>query len=164
MATETAFLGHTPLTRQNLWMFAKNPSATPLFTSDHPVCIKNGESTMWIKGLGPLEHGSYVVFPLAPDVVMYCKERSRWEALKPLDCAISPVELDTEMVEHENAGHAFSSTRFIFSSGPSFDGLKHFLPSMGTDMYARERTDEFDPALERTKKYLQAGNRSQHKR
>lgn len=143
-----------------VWMFAKNPSATPLFTSDHPVCIKNGESTMWVKGLGPLENGSYVVFPLAPDVVLYCKERSRWEALRPLDCAISPVELNAGMVEHENAGQAFSSTRFIFSSVPSFDELQHFLPSLGTDMYARERTVESDAGLERTRKYLQVGKRS----
>lgn len=147
-----------------VWIFAKNPSATPLLTSDHPVCIKNGESTMWVKGLGPLEDGSYVVFPLAPDVVLYCKEKSRWEALRPLDCAISPVELDAGMVEHENAGQAFSSTRFIFSSVPSFNELRDFLPSMGTDMYARERTVQHDAVLERTRKYLKAGKRSRQKR
>jgi hypothetical protein len=137
-----------------VWVFAKNTSNMSLVTSDHPVCIKDANSKMWIKGVEPLKDGSYVVYPLAPDVVMYCKEKSRWQVLRRYDCKISPVVLTEEMVEHENAGQAFASTRFIFSNQPSFTELEEFIPSIGTNVHSRERTADTDAALQRTVQYL----------
>lgn len=45
-----------------VWVFAKNTSNMSLVTSDHPVCIKDANSKMWIKGIEPLKDGSYVVY------------------------------------------------------------------------------------------------------
>jgi hypothetical protein len=137
-----------------VWIFAKNGSAVPLVTSDHPVCIKSRDSRTWVKGVDPLTDGRYIVLPLSPDVVMYCKEKSSWEALRRFDCAISPVILDAEMVEHENAGQAFAATRFLFSNQPDFSAVRDFIPSIGTDLYASDATPKTRESVELTSKYL----------
>lgn len=137
-----------------IWIFAKNGSRTPLATSDHPVCIKSHDSRTWVKGFAPLVDGQYIVLPLAPDVVMYCKERSKWEALRRFDCTVSPVILDQAMVEHENAGQAFAATRFIFSDRENFDDVRSFIPSIGTHVYATGSEPAARDTVERTANYL----------
>jgi hypothetical protein len=123
---------------QSIWILAKNGTATPFITSDHPICVKNGDNRSWIKGLGSLENGRYVVFPIAPSLILYCKESGHWSAIRNLDLCISPVELDDDMVHHENCGQAFMASRFLISCSDHFQEVRDFIPSIGTDMYAQE--------------------------
>jgi hypothetical protein len=139
---------------KSIWIFAKNESDNPLITSDHPVCIQSKNNRMWRKGLGSLDEGSYVVFPVTPDIALYCKEPSYWYRLKALDLCISPVKLDSEMVDHENSGQAFMSSRFLFSCQPDFTEVEGFISTIGTRQYAVEENDNDVAAVERTAKYL----------
>jgi hypothetical protein len=122
----------------SIWIFAKNETATPFITSDHPVCVKNGDNRSWIKGIGALENGRYVVFPISPSLVLYCKDSGYWSALRKFDSCISPVKLDDGMVHHENCGQAFMASRFLISCSNDFEEVRDFIPSIGTDMYAQE--------------------------
>lgn len=137
----------------SIWIFAKNPSRAQLITSDHPVSIKNFENTMWIKGIAELSDGEYVVYPLSPKVVMYCKERQRWSKLDNFDRTVSLIELNEEMVHHENAGQCFMATRFLMSQNDDFDEVKNFIPSIGTELYSSGATSEQGKAVQRTLKY-----------
>lgn len=122
----------------SIWILAKNSTATPFITSDHPVCFKNGDNRSWIKGIGPLENGRYLVFPISPSLILYCKESGYWSALRKFDLCISPVELDDGMVYHENCGQAFMASRFLISRTNHFQDVRDFIPSIGTDMYAQQ--------------------------
>lgn len=137
----------------SIWIFAKNPSNVQLITSDHPVSIKNFENTMWLKGIAGLSDGEYVVYPLSPKVVMYCKERQKWSSLECFDQTVSLIELNEEMVHHENAGQCFMATRFLISRSDDFDEVKDFIPSIGTDLYSSGATPAHEKAVKRTLKY-----------
>lgn len=120
----------------SIWIFAKNSTANPLITSDHPVCIKTGDNRSWIKGFGPLKDGQYIVFPISPTLMLFCHEPEHWAALRKFDLCISPVALDEGMVHHENCGQAFMASRFLFSSADKFEEVRDFIPTIGTDRYA----------------------------
>ncbi len=121
-----------------IWIFARNESSIPFITSDHPVCMKSCSSRLWIKGVGPLDKGSYIVFPMSPTLVLYCKEFSFWSKIKKYDLCLSNVTLDDDMVHHENCGQAFMASRFLISCSSDFKEVREFIPSIGTDMYAPE--------------------------
>jgi hypothetical protein len=121
---------------ESIWLFARNGTTTPFMTSDNPVCIKTGDNRMWLKGPGILSLGTYVVFPLSPSVVLYCKEPNHWRKLKDVDTCVSPVDFTSDMVDHENSGQAFMATRFVMSPTEDFAFIHSFLPSIGTDLYA----------------------------
>jgi hypothetical protein len=121
---------------ESIWLFARNSSLTPFWTSDNPVAFKTGDNRMWLKGVGILTEGSYAVFPLSPSYVLYAKEPSHWSRLKELDCCLSPVDLSAEMVKHENAGQVFMATRFVISSSRDFRFAAEFVETIGTDVYA----------------------------
>lgn len=72
-----------------IWVFGRNRSGTPLFTSDNPVAFKTGDNRMWLKG-GFLREGAYVVFPLSPEVIMYCKEPTFWHKIARFNDCLSP--------------------------------------------------------------------------
>ena len=135
-----------------IWMFAKNESCTPLITSDHPVCIKDYNSKLWLKGIGPLTDGSYIVYPVSPSLVLYCKELTFWEKLRDFDLCVSPVILNDDMVHHENCGQAFMASRFLISCSNDFQRVREFIPSIGTNMYEREESSDSD-AIKRTADY-----------
>jgi len=120
----------------SIWIFARNTTATPFFTSDNPVCFKTSDNKMWLKAKGILSIGTYAVFPLSPSIVLYCKERSYWRKLEGFDCSLSPVEFTSEMVEHENSGQIFMASRFVISPINDFDFARDFLDSIGTDKYS----------------------------
>ncbi|MGB1563063.1 MAG: DUF4238 domain-containing protein [Sinimarinibacterium flocculans] len=122
----------------SIWIFAKNSTATPFITSDHPVCFKNADNRSWIKGIEPLENGRYIVFPISPTLILFCKEPGYWSGLQKFDLCISPVSLDNEMVDHENCGQAFMASRFLISCTNNFQHVRDFIPSIGTDMYAQQ--------------------------
>ncbi|HEY0761103.1 MAG TPA: DUF4238 domain-containing protein [Pyrinomonadaceae bacterium] len=136
-----------------IWMFAKNHSSTALITSDHPVCVKDHDSKMWLKGIGPLTDGSYIVYPISPSLVLYCKELTFWEKLWDFDLCVSPVILNDDMVHHENCGQAFMAARFLISCSNDFQQVREFIPSIGTDMYTREGFAGSD-GIKRTADYI----------
>ena len=121
---------------KSIWLFARNDTETPFWTSDNPVSFKTGDNRMWLKGPGIMSDGSYVVYPINPYYVLYCKEPTYWAKLKDLDCCLSPVKLTSEMVEHENAGQVFMATRFVISAKNDFSFAEMFANTIGTDIYA----------------------------
>jgi hypothetical protein len=120
----------------SIWIFARSDAPTPFITSDNPVCIKTPDNRMWLKGPGIMSIGTYVVFPLSPSTVLYCKEPTHWHKLKPLDTTMSPVSFTKDMVDHENSGQAFMSTRFLMSPTDDFAFVREFIPSIGTELHA----------------------------
>lgn len=110
----------------SIWVFAKNTTDTPFWTSDNPVCFKTKDHRIWIKGSGILSEGSYVVFPLTPSYILYCKEPRYWNKLARLDCCLSPVPFNEDMIRHENAGQIFMSTRHLISSVNDFAWAEEF--------------------------------------
>jgi hypothetical protein len=142
-----------------IWIFAKNASQIPLITSDHPVCIKSSNSRIWLKGVEALRDGHYLVFPITPELVMYCKEPNFWSKVKDYDLCLSPIELEDEMVHHENSGQAFMASRFLVSRSKDFQEIRNFIPSIGTNMYASNDSAEEARAIERTAVFIkQRGN------
>jgi len=121
-----------------IWIFANNNSGTPFITSDHPICVKSSNSKRWLKGIGALNDGSYIVFPISPTLILYCKEFNFWSNLQNFDLKISPVTLTSGMVHHENCGQAFMASRFLISCNSDFQEVRDFIPSIGTDTYAPE--------------------------
>lgn len=120
----------------SIWIYARNQTSTPFWTSDNPVAFKTGDNRMWLKGRGIFSSGSYVVFPITPSYILYCKEPQYWSALHKLDTCLSPVDLTDEMVQHENAGQVFMATRHVLSISNEFSWADEFVKSIGTDMYA----------------------------
>ncbi len=93
---------------------------------------------MWVKA-GVLSEGTYIVYPLAPDVVMYCyPDEGIWRDAKisRFDCRISPVTFTDQMVQGENSGQVFMASRFVFSNKAAFDLEREFAKTIGTDTYA----------------------------
>ncbi len=123
---------------ESVWLYARNKTQTPFWTSDNPVAFKTGDNKMWLKGPGIFSSGSYVVLPLTPEYVLYCHEPEFWSDLKKIDSALSPIELTDEMVQHENAGQVFMATRHLISRHNDFAWADEFVESIGTDMYAPE--------------------------
>lgn len=126
--------------RKSTWLFGRNTTATPFITSDNPVAFRTGDNSMWLK-VGIYTAGTYVVFPLAPDVVMYCyPEEPPWGKVARFDCCLSPVVFTDKMVEDENSGQVFMASRFIVSPRNNFDQERAFASTIGTDLYARGRS------------------------
>lgn len=121
---------------QSIWIFARNKTPVPFWTSDNPVSFKTGDNRMWLKGPGIMSSGSYVVFPITPCYVLYCKESEYWVKLRTFDCCLSPVELTTGMVEQENTGQIFMASRFVLSPLNEFALANKFVETIGTDVYA----------------------------
>jgi hypothetical protein len=109
-----------------IWVLAKNTSSRRLYTSDHPIHCKTPDSKQWVLGPRLFDRGIYIVFPLTPAVVLYCKERDYWRKLEKFDGSVSPVELTEHMVDHENSGQVGMSTRFVFADRPDFEFAKMF--------------------------------------
>jgi hypothetical protein len=78
-----------------------------------------------------------VVYPLAPDIVIFCHERRFWKKIEAWDRRLSPVSLSDEMVESENSGQVFMAKRFVISSANDFEFAREFAKTVRTDTYAR---------------------------
>jgi hypothetical protein len=117
------------------WIFGRGATSIPFVSSDNPVAFRTGDHSMWLK-VGIYSEGTYSVFPLAPDVVMYCHPReARWERLAVLDCCLSPVSFTEEMVDSENATQVFMASRFVISRRDDFQREREFARTIGTDVY-----------------------------
>jgi hypothetical protein len=124
-----------------IWIFGRNQTATPFWTSDNPVAFKTANNKMWLK-VGFISRGTYVVFPLSPTIVLYCHERTYWKKIAKWDRIVSPIKFTDEMVEHENAGQVFMASRFVVSPINDFVFASEFAPSIGTDKYASDSWEE----------------------
>lgn len=123
---------------RSAWVFGRNNTGTPFTTSDNPVAFRTGDNRMWLK-TAFMGGGTYVVYPLAPDVVLYChpdEDPWRENAIARFDCTISPVTFTDELVESENMAHVFMASRFVFSNRPVFDLEREFAKTVGTDTFA----------------------------
>lgn len=119
-----------------IWLFGKNETAIPFLTSDNPVAFRTPDHAMWLK-TAMLGSETYVVYPLAPDVILYCFPRTeQWANLDWLDDCISPVVFDEGMVQSDNSGQVFMASRFVLSDRNDFDEARAFAKTIGTDVYA----------------------------
>lgn len=119
-----------------VWMFARNCSEVPLITSDNPVAFRTHDNQQWRK-LGGILNGTYAVFPMAPDIVLYCFPNQKpWaQKIDNLTNRLSPVLLDAGMVQSENSGQVFMATRYVFACRNDFRFENEFASSIGTDLY-----------------------------
>jgi hypothetical protein len=117
------------------WLFGRNSTPTMFITSDNPVAFRTGDNAMWLK-VGMYRDGTYSVFPMAPDIVMYCYPKEPpWEKMSALDRCLSPVIFTEDMVESENSGQVFMASRFVISSCDGFDQEREFAKTIGTNLY-----------------------------
>jgi hypothetical protein len=122
---------------ESTWIFGRNLSSHPFFTSDNPVAFKTGDNRMWVK-IGFLTAGTYAVFPLSPQIVMYCHDRrdNRWSKIAKFNNSLSPVNFSASMVELENAGQVFNAGRFVISPVNEFKFARELAKTIETDRYA----------------------------
>lgn len=118
------------------WVFGWNTTDVPFMTSDNPVAFRRGDNAMWLK-IGMFGAGTYLVYPLAPDIVMYCyPPEEPWLKLASLDASVSPIAFTSEIIESENSAQAFMASRFILSGNGDFAVVRAFAATIGTDVYA----------------------------
>ena len=121
--------------KKSIWIFGRNQTEAPFITSDNPVSFKTPDNRRWIRA-GILSAGVYAVYPLSPDIVMYCYDRSSWEALSKFDGCLSPVQFSEQLVESDNCGQVFMANRFVFSQMNKFDKAKDFADAITTNRFA----------------------------
>ena len=126
--------------KKAIWIFARNTTSTPFVTSDNPVAFRTKDNAMWLK-VGFLAEGTYAVYPLAPDIVMFCHEREHWNKIAQFDGCLSPFSLTDEMVQSENSGQVFMASRFVISPLDDFAFARDFAKTIGTDTYARPKKE-----------------------
>ncbi|TWA26390.1 uncharacterized protein DUF4238 [Sinorhizobium medicae] len=121
-----------------VWIFARNGTTVPYVTSDNPIAFRTHNNRQW-RRIG-LQGGTYAVYPIASDIIMYCYPREEpWhDKLDDLNDCLSPVAISDEMVLSENSGQAFMATRFIFSNKNDFTWERQFAPTIGTDIFKPE--------------------------
>ena len=113
----------------------------PFMTSDNPVCFKTRENNRWLKA-GILHEGNYIVYPLSSDIVLYCKDRcAHWAPLAKFHDCLSPVGFTREMIDHENSGQVFMSSRFVLSPNNDFDAARAFARRVGIPLGGESRLE-----------------------
>ncbi len=122
----------------------RNRTGIPFWTLDNPVAVKTGDNRIWLKGPGILSPGSFVIFPLTPEYVLYCKEPKHWAAIQKMDSTLSSVALSEEMVRHENSGQIFTASRncHVIASVKEFSWADEFVTSIGTDRHAPRANED----------------------
>jgi hypothetical protein len=115
--------------KQSVWIFGKNKTRRPFFTSDNPVTFmkrSNKDRKMWLKLPGILSPETCISLPLSPTIILYCERKSLTKKLKQFNNCLSPVEFTEGMVDHENSGQVFMSSRFIFAPTNDFEDAEIF--------------------------------------
>jgi len=119
-----------------IWIFGRNETQVPYIASDNPVAFRTPDHMMWLK-VGIFGTRTYVVYPLSPQVVMYCYPRtSEFRGIEPLDTCILPVEIPEEMVRSDNTGQVFMASRFVLSRDSEFEHERAFAKTIGTNKLA----------------------------
>ena len=120
------------------WVFGQNRTSTPFVISDNPVALRTSDSRMWLSPV-LLRAGTYMVYPLAPDAVMYCyPDEDPWRSsqISRFDCRISPAVFTDELVHSDNTGQVFTASRFVISNRADFARERLFAETIGTDALA----------------------------
>jgi hypothetical protein len=117
----------------SVWIFAHNRTDTPFLTSDNPILFRAGDNSMWLKTALDMQ-GTYMVYPLAPDVMMYAHPKE--PPLHRLADMVSPVAFSEDMANSENTGQAFAASRFVIGNQNRFETVREFALTIGTDQYA----------------------------
>lgn len=141
--TEEVFASFADRVKSCSWLFGYNDTSTPFITSDNPVAFKTADHRQWLKA-GVISEGTYITYPLAPDVVMYCyPNEGVWldAQISRFDCQISPIKFNDGMVESDNTAQVFMASRFVISSTNSFTMERGFAKTIGTDIYASKDPD-----------------------
>jgi Protein of unknown function (DUF4238) len=113
--------------RKSIWIFGRNETSTPFLTSDNPVTFKTSDNKMWLK-VGVVSPDTYVTFPMASDIVMYCyQKRGPYAKLGKFNNALSPVKFTKQLVESDNSGQVFMAGRFVISPTNDFEFAREFL-------------------------------------
>jgi hypothetical protein len=117
---------------KSVWIFGRNLTGQPFVTSDNPVAFHEGETHRWVK-VGFLARGAYPVFPLSPEIMLYCYDTKdpKYRVLRKFADTLSPVEFNVPLVQHDNAGQAFSAGRFVVSPVNDFEFVREFALEMG---------------------------------
>ena len=128
---------------ESIWIFGRNLTGYPFVTSDNPVAFHShlGDAHRWVKA-GFLASGVYPVFPLSPEIVMYCYDGKdpKWSVLNKFNDTLSPVEFNVPLVRHDNAGQVFNAGRFVISPINDFEFAREFAKAIGTDRNAPAET------------------------
>lgn len=118
------------------WIFALNTSDTSFVTSDNPVAFRTSNNRQWVKAGILASEGIYAVYPMAPDIILYCYPSfAPYENLRRFGDCLSPIAFSTEMARNENTGQVFSATRFLVAKANNFDSERDFAQSIGTDRF-----------------------------
>lgn len=108
------------------WIFARNTTEIPFVTSDNPVAFRRFDHGAWVK-IGQFCSGTVVVYPLAPDVILYCYPREDpWLILEPYDSSTSTIAFTDKMAATENTAQPFMASRFVFSPEDDFAPVKEY--------------------------------------
>lgn len=132
-----------------IWLFARNITDLPFYSSDNPVLFKTKDNKFWTTPKQPIERGIQIVFPLSPDCILYVMEKTYWSSVEPFDGKISPVEFTEFMVDHENSGQVGMCKRFIFSCRNDFSFAKKYCeahPETCNASNAEDRSDHSTPS------------------
>jgi hypothetical protein len=109
------------------WIFARNPTEIPLVISDNPVAFRRYDLQSWVK-IGQLHSGTVIVYPLAPDVLLYCHPREEpWLLFEEYDATVSTIALTEKMVVTENTAQPFMASRFVFSPENDFRNAREYM-------------------------------------
>ena len=121
--------------KNSVWIFGRNETAEPVITSDNPVAFKTPDNRQWTRG-GILAAGVYAVYPLSPEIMMYCHDPvGKWSVVSKFHNCLSPVQFTEELVDSDNCGQVFMASRFVFSSTNKFDSAKDFADAIATNRY-----------------------------
>lgn len=125
---------------KSIWAFGRNLTGFPFITSDNPVAFHEGNTHRWVK-LGFLARGVYPVFPLSPEIMMYCYDSKdpKYRVLRKFGDTLSPVEFNVPLVKHDNAGQVFNASRFVISPINDFKFVRECAQTIGSDRYAKHQ-------------------------
>jgi hypothetical protein len=124
-----------------IWLFARNSTDIPFYSSDNPVLFKTKDNKEWTSPKLPTENGIQIIFPLSADCLLYVMEKEYWSRVMPFDGKISPVTFTEYMVDHENSGQVAFSKRFVFSCRNDFTLAKAYC-SEHPEMFESDNTKE----------------------
>jgi hypothetical protein len=131
---------------RSIWVFGRNETDSPFIASDNPVAFRTADNRQWHRG-GILSPELYVVYPLSPDVVMYCYDphHPKFGPFAKFDGCLSPVRFDRDMVESENGGQVFMARRFVFSQMDDFADARDFTGTPGNKLRTACKAEASNP-------------------
>ena len=109
-----------------IWIFGRNSSSVPFYTSDHPVAARVHPGHRCIHPFQLPTEGAEIMLPLSATLMFYSYERSHFRSLEKFDGHVSPVRFTTELVESDNQCQVGHSRRFVFCERNDFGFARKF--------------------------------------